>query len=220
MPKSCNTGLAGGPSRLDLRDPAQRLPDLIALVEGTGADIVGLQEVTSRHRAAVESGLGHLYELYDGGDAANADVILLAKDAFTVREQAVDSFTSGCRAPIRVTSLVAETATGRTFAVVNTHLCARDPAANVEQLGEVLAWHLGDMPVVLTGDLTPARAPRLSTICWASAPRNRLYPSRFSTPGACRATRSRSAKLAPYRSTGSSSLTVAAWPSTSPAPLP
>ena len=51
MRRSCNTGLAGGPSRLDLRDPAQRLPDLIALVEGTGADIVGLQEVTSRHRA-------------------------------------------------------------------------------------------------------------------------------------------------------------------------
>ena len=78
-----NTGLAGGPSNLDLREPGERLPDLVALITDVGADIVGLQEVSAQHRAAFESQLSSFYEFYDGEDARNGEVILLARDTFT-----------------------------------------------------------------------------------------------------------------------------------------
>ena len=151
-----NTGLAGGPSNLDLREPGERLPDLVALITDVGADIVGLQEVSAQHRAAFESQLSSFYEFYDGEDARNGEVILLARDTFTVREHGVEAFASDCRSDLKVTYLVAETSAGQTIGLINTHLCRPNPASNVEQLADVMTKRLSDLPVILTGALNAA----------------------------------------------------------------
>ncbi len=114
---------------------------------------MGLQEVSAPLRGDFKSQLDHLYQFYDGDDPRNADVILLARDAFTVREHGVEALPSACRGPVRMTYLIAETPSGQVFGVANTHLCRQDPAGSVEQLAGLIARHLAGMPVILLGDL-------------------------------------------------------------------
>ena len=47
-------------------NPASRKPMIIEIIRSEAADIVGLQELGSTHRADIEAGLQDLYDFYDG----------------------------------------------------------------------------------------------------------------------------------------------------------
>ena len=68
-------------------NPESRKPMIVEIIRSEAADIVGLQELGSTHRADVEAGLQDLYDFYDGQTVRNAEVILLRKNVLAAAGQ-------------------------------------------------------------------------------------------------------------------------------------
>ena len=77
-------------------NPASRNPMIIEIIRSEAADIVGLQELGSTHRADIEAGLQDLYDFYDGQSVRNAELILLRKNVLTAAGQGMVTLITEC----------------------------------------------------------------------------------------------------------------------------
>ena len=109
-------------------NPASRKPMIIEIIGSEAADIVGLQELGSTHRADIEAGLQDLYDFYDGQSGGNAELILLRKDVLAATGQGMVTLPTECGGSLGVTYLEVRSLRGVNFVVFNTHLCFNNPA--------------------------------------------------------------------------------------------
>ena len=134
-------------------NPESRKPMIIGIVRTEAADIVGLQELGSTHRADIETGLQDLYDVYDGQSFRNAELILLRKNVFVVGGQGMVTLPTDCGGSLGVTYLEVQSLRGVSFVVFNTHLCFNNPAQHAIQLVDALAQRYPGLPAVVMGDL-------------------------------------------------------------------
>ncbi len=134
-------------------DPESRKPMIVQIVRSEAADIVGLQELGSTHRADIEAGLQDLYDFYDGQSARNAELILLRKNVLSAGGQGMVTLPTDCGGSLGVTSLEVRSLRGVNFVIFNTHLCFNNPAQHAIQLVNTLAARYPGLPAVVMGDL-------------------------------------------------------------------
>ena len=96
--------------------------------DSEAADIVGLQELGSTHRADVEAGLQDLYDFYDGQSVRNAELILLRKNVLTAAGGGMVTLATEWGGSLGVTYLEGRSPRGGDFVLFNTHLCFNNPA--------------------------------------------------------------------------------------------
>ena len=134
-------------------DPASRKPMIIEIIRSEAADIVGLQELGSTHRADIEAGLQDLYDFYDGQSVRNAELILLRKNVLAAAGQGMVTLTTECGGSLGVTYLEVRSLRGVNFVLFNTHLCFTNPAQHAIQLVDTLAGRYPGLPAIVLGDL-------------------------------------------------------------------
>ena len=134
-------------------NPESRKPMIVEIIRTEAADIVGLQELGSTHRADIEAGLQDLYDFYDGQSFRNAELILLRKNVFLAGGQGMVALDTDCGGSLGVTYLEVQSLRGVSFVVFNTHLCFNNPAEHAIQLVDTLAQRYPGLPAVVMGDL-------------------------------------------------------------------
>ncbi len=133
-------------------DPESRKPMIVEIVRSEAADIVGLQELGSTHRADIEAGLQDLYDFYDGQSFRNAELILLRKNVLSAAGQGMVTLPTDCGGSLGVTYLEVRSLRGINFVVFNTHLCFNNPAQHAIQLVNTLVARYPGLPAVVIGD--------------------------------------------------------------------
>ena len=134
-------------------NPASRKPMIIEIIRSEAADIIGLQELGSTHRADIEAGLQDLYDFYDGQSVRNAELILLRKNVLAATGQGMVTLTTECGGSLGVTYLEVRSLRGVNFVVFNTHLRFTNPAQHAIQLVDTLAGRYPGLPAIVMGDL-------------------------------------------------------------------
>ncbi len=86
-------------------NPDSRKPMIVEILRSEAPDIVGLQELGSTHRVAIEAGLQDLYDFYDGGILRNAELILLRRNVLTGAGQGMVTLSTQCGGSLGVTFL-------------------------------------------------------------------------------------------------------------------
>ena len=134
-------------------NPESRKPMIAEIIRSEAADIVGLQELGSTHRADIEAGLQDLYDFYDGHSARNAELILLRKDVFMAAGEGMVTLNTECGGSLGVTYLEVQSLRGVNFVLFNTHLCFNNPAQHAIQVVDTLAIQYPGRTAILLGDL-------------------------------------------------------------------
>ena len=134
-------------------NPASRKPMIIEIIRSEAADIVGLQELGSTHRADIEAGLQDLYDFYDGQSVRNAELILLRLNVLAATGQGMVTLTTECGGSLGVTYLEVRSLRGVNFVVFNTHLCFNNPAQHAVQVVDTLAGRYPGLAAIVMGDL-------------------------------------------------------------------
>ena len=130
-----------------------RKPMIVEIIRSEAADIVGLQELGSTHRADLEAGLQDLYDFYDGQSVRNAELILLRKDVLAAAGEGMVILNTECGGSLGVTYLELQSLRGVNFVLFNTHLCFNNPAQHAIQLVDTLASRYPGLPAIVMGDL-------------------------------------------------------------------
>ena len=134
-------------------NPDTRKPMIIDIIRAEAADIVGIQELGSTHRADIEAGLQDLYDVYDGGSVRNAELILLRKNVLFGSGEGMVSLATQCGGSLGVTFLEVNSLRGVSIVVFNTHLCFNDPAQHAVQVVDTLAGRYPGRQAIVLGDL-------------------------------------------------------------------
>ena len=135
--------------------PESRKPMIVEIIRSEAADVVGLQELGSTHRADIEAGLQDLYDFYDGHSARNTELILLRKDVFMAAGEGMVTLNTECGGSLGVTYLEGQSLRGVNFVLFNTHLCFNNPAQHAIQVVDTLAIQYPGRTAILLGDLNP-----------------------------------------------------------------
>ena len=134
-------------------NPETRKPLIVDIIRLEGADIVGLQELGSTHRADLEAGLQDLYDFYDGRSVRNAELILLRKGVLAGAGEGMVILNTECGGSLGVTYLEVQSLRGVSFVLLNTHLCFNNPAQHAIELVDTLASRYPGLPAIVMGDL-------------------------------------------------------------------
>jgi endonuclease/exonuclease/phosphatase family metal-dependent hydrolase len=138
----------------------QRLPRIAELVEGSGPDLIGIQELQSHQAADLMQQVGETYGFFTKpSDDGEKNGILYRKSRFEIVDQQViymsDTPQTPCKDTLTVIKLK-DTATDKVLAICNTHLAFSNiekRAFQADFIQKFIQELEIQMPVLLTGDL-------------------------------------------------------------------